>query len=393
MRKFGVLWGGILAARILAPWATFGGALDMDEVFARSVVDRGNTIRLEHVFEKARAGGPIVVGTIGGSITMGTAASKPERRWANLVADWWAEEFPQCPATLVNAGIGATGSLFGAHRVKGDLLESRPDFVVVEFAVNDSPDLLHAEALEGLVRQILRCPSRPAVLLLFTMNMVGANAQAWHEKVGRHYGLPMISYRDALWPEIEAGRLAWEDISPDEVHPNDRGHAYCAEFINRYLAEILRKTAADGDGTLREIPPLPEPLFTDLFEYTRRLPAADLEVASNEGWILDAEKGWTTDRAGDEIVFRVPGDFMAMRFYRIRGDMGIAEVRIDGGEPVKLNAWFAPKWGGYVPSEVIGRRLGPGVHEVRVRVLEETAPQSRGHRFEIREILCAGKQQ
>ena len=34
------------------------------------------------------------------------------------------------------------------------------------------------------------------------MNNAGGNAQEWHGKVGEHYGLPMVSFRDALWPEV-----------------------------------------------------------------------------------------------------------------------------------------------------------------------------------------------
>jgi len=78
-----------------------------------------------------------------------------------------------------------------------------------------------AETLEGLVRQVLKRPNHPAVVLLFMMNRQGANAQEWHGKIGRHYGLPMVSFRDALWPEIQAGSMKWEDVEADMVHPND----------------------------------------------------------------------------------------------------------------------------------------------------------------------------
>lgn len=43
-------------------------------------------------------------------------------------------------------------------------------------------------------------------------------------------------HRSRLWPEIEAGRLKWEDVEADTVHPNDRGHAYAARFITERLA-------------------------------------------------------------------------------------------------------------------------------------------------------------
>ena len=139
-----------------------------------------------------------------------------------------AADFPQAQVTFVNAGIGATGCNFGALRAQRDLLSKRPDFVVVEYACNDANTQAAAETLEGLLRQILKQPNQPAVIMLFMMARGGRNAQEWHSKVGRHYGLPMVSFRDAFWPEIEAGRMKWEDVIADQVHPNDRGHACCA---------------------------------------------------------------------------------------------------------------------------------------------------------------------
>ena len=52
-------------------------------------------------------------------------------------------------------------------------------------------------------------------------------------------GLPMVSFRDAMWPEFSAGRLAWRDYYADEVHPNDAGHEVAAAFLRRLLAEHL----------------------------------------------------------------------------------------------------------------------------------------------------------
>jgi hypothetical protein len=61
---------------------------------------------------------------------------------------------------------------------------------------------------------------------------------------GDHYRLPMISYRDPLWAEIQAGRMKWTDISPDVVHPNDRGHAYAARFATCLLDRALERLPA-----------------------------------------------------------------------------------------------------------------------------------------------------
>lgn len=355
--------------------------LDADKMYSRAVVDAGNTSRLKHVFEKAKRGEKITVGVIGGSITQGACASKPENRWANLVTKWWKKKFPKAKIELVNAGIGATGSLYGAARAQNHLLKYKPDFVVVEYAVNDPNDEEHAKSMEGLLRQILDSPKKTAVMMLFTMNKNGQNAQQWHSKVGRHYGIPMISYRDAVWPEVAKGKITWKDISPDEVHPNDRGHKYCAAFLTRFLDGVL-----DGN-TKNEVP---EPLFTDIYETARQFCRNDLVPTSNKGWKKN-KNGWEAGKPGSEIAFEVPGRLIAIRFYRVCGDMGIVKVTVDGKNPVKLNGWFGATWGGYTPTEIVAKGLSPGVHKVRIRLLEDKAAESKGHKFEIHEILSFGK--
>src|ERR1035441_4869521 len=253
----------LLPVLISCLWAKTSQGLaaqsDENALGTRSLVSLGDTARLQRALFKSRRGETVSLGMIGGSITQGAGASQPERRYGDLVAAWWRKTFPQAKIEYVNAGIGATGSDYGALRAKRDLLSHHPDFVVVEYAVNDSDNDAAAETLEGLVRQILGEPNSPAVMLLFTMNQSGGNAQKAHAKVGWHYDLPMVSFRDALWPEIEQGRMKWGDVEADVVHPNDRGHAYCAKFIIQVLEKVLGEVAA---GALpRQIKPTPAPLL------------------------------------------------------------------------------------------------------------------------------------
>ena len=89
--------------------------------------------------------------------------------------------------------------MYGSLRAGRDLLSSAPDLVVVEFAVNDN--WTDGEAYEGLVCQILAQPNQPAVILLFMMWERGGNDQEMQARVGRHYDLPMVSFRDAMSPK------------------------------------------------------------------------------------------------------------------------------------------------------------------------------------------------
>jgi len=364
-----------------------------DKVYERSLVSMGDTARLQRAITKAEKGGKFVVGTIGGSITQGASASTPDKNWSSLVAKWWKDHFPKADVKLVNAGIGATGSLIAAHREYNDLLKYKPDVVVCEFSVNDGNEQLSAETLEGVVRQALNSANKPPVMLLFTMNNVGGNAQEWHSKVGSHYKLPMLSSRDALTPEVESGKMKWTDILADVVHPNDAGHAYYAGFVTRVF-DTVRAGLQSGakPGRLAKVP---KPLFSDVFEFAHLYNADNLVPSSNNGWgfgnAWSFGKCWTADKAGAELEFDVAGDTISIMYFRIKRDMGIVEARIDDREPVKLDGWFDQDWGGYSAFAILGRNLGPGIHKVRIKVLEEKAPSSNGHLFEVHAILTAGK--
>jgi lysophospholipase L1-like esterase len=361
------------------------------EQISRSLVDNGNPIRIQHAMARARRGEPVTIGVIGGSITQGAKASTADQRWGEQVGAWWRTRFPQSEVSFVNAGIGATGSNLGAHRVQQHLLVAEPDFVVAEYAVNDPDEPLTDDAIEGLVRQILKSPRRPGMMLLFTMSRGGNNRQARHIPVGKHYGLPMVSFRDAMWPEIEAGKLAWEDIIADEVHPNDPGHRLCAEFVVAVLDNLLANLPEDP--ALPPIPAIPAPLHTDLFEFATMYNAANLEPVANRGW-MQQEKGpfgpvWVADEPGSVLEYRLSGEQFILVFHRIRKDMGRIRVTLDDQPPQVFDAWFAATWGGYSATGPLAR-VPNGEHRVRIELLDEKAAESGGTHFEIRAILAAG---
>lgn len=363
--------------------------LNSPELLARSLVSAGNTARLQHVLAKARRGETVTVAVIGGSITQGAKASKPEDRYGNRIAAWWQTTFPKAKVEFVNAGIGATGSNYGSLRAQRDLLTHRPDCVVVEYSVNDGDAEPAAHSMEGLVRQILAQPNFPAVVMLFMVNRKGGSAQAWHAKVGRHYGLPMVSYRDVVWPEIEAKRLAWDQVSPDDVHPNDLGHTRAAQFVTTFLAQTLAKLPADGQ--LPAIEKIPAPLFTDLFEHTALCEAGDLQPTVNHGWDFDAtNKCWRSAVPGSVIEFQVRGKQVYFMYFRIKKAMGQAKVQLDDAKPQLCEAWFDQTWGGYRVSDVIGKDLPPGPHRVRVELLTTKNAGSSGHEFRILGLGAAG---
>jgi lysophospholipase L1-like esterase len=362
---------------------------DEGALCARALTAKGDLARLHRQLDRARQGERIVVGVIGGSITQGAAASAPEKCYGNLVAAWWRQQFPGTKVKFVNAGIGATGSDYGALRARRDLLSQEPDFIIVEYAVNDGNKQTCAETLEGLLRQILKQPNQPAVLLLFMMHRDGHNAQEWFAKVGNHYRLPMVSYRDPLWAEIQAGRMTWADISPDEVHPNDRGHAYAARFITSFLDEAFRSLPASYAAA--SVPSLPAPLLTDLFEHVTLIEADLLKpLASNDWSHYSRDDCWKSGQAGSTIEFEIEGRVIPTMHYALRAPMGRARVSVDGVETQDLEAWFDQTWGGYRKTRQVARDLAGGKHRVRFELLPEKHAQSDGHEFRILGLAAAG---
>ena len=57
-------------------------------------------------------------------------------------------------------------------------------------------------------------------------------------KLQKAYNVPMISYHDAIMPEIEAGTIKWTEISPDNIHPNDVGHGLLAQMLTNFVGKI-----------------------------------------------------------------------------------------------------------------------------------------------------------
>jgi len=372
-----------------APGALQADAKSQEErIMERSLLNAGDSARLQHLFAKARKGEKVTLAVIGGSITAGAAASKPELRYGDRIAAWWRQQFPKCTVEFVNAGIGATGSNYGALRASRDLLNHHPDFVVVEYAVNDPNLQAFAITLEGLLRQILNQPQKPAVMMVFMMTAAGNNAQEWHSKVGLHYGIPMVSYRDALWPEIFGKQMAGSDVFADEVHPNDRGHGYVAAFVTHYMETVLKTKG----GRLPAIKPIPAPLLSDLYEHTHLYYGKDLQPTSNQGWVFDAPgQVWFSETPGSVFEADVEGREVNVLAFRIKGAMGHAKVQVDSQPPVVLEAWFDATWGGYTFTEPVAHHLPAGKHHVRIELLEEKAAGSTGHGFKVFGLGTAGE--
>src|SRR5689334_11024572 len=208
------------------------------------------------VFDKLRAGRPVTVAYIGGSITVGQGASNAEKSsYRALTTAWLRQRFPKVEITEINAALPFTGSLYGTMRARRDVIAQKPDLVFVEFAASDAGDdeTMVKKAVEGLLRQLLIIPQPPEVVMLYAPNAKRTARAEWHDAIAAHYQVPAVNLQEKVGAIIEAGKTNAAALWPagkDGVNPTDAGHKIYADLITTFLAEQEKLEASPIVRTL-----------------------------------------------------------------------------------------------------------------------------------------------
>ncbi|KAL4423591.1 hypothetical protein ABPG77_004631 [Micractinium sp. CCAP 211/92] len=270
------------------PWQ----ALLTDEEVQRAEAYYGTGRRIRKVAAKLLAGEPIQVYTLGGSVTRGLGASKPEFNYANRLFALINATFPHPKHVFANKGIGGTSSGIFTACVEA-LVPPEADLAIVEFTYNepdnepfDSPP---RRGFEELLRKLLKLKNGPAVILLhhyswwFTYGdgvdrgLYYRMGEAQLGLFSNYYDMPQVSMRNVLWPLMAAGVKGFKPekvnngglghTSPldipipgaqpgeeedyyyhDRTHPSDRGHKMMAEAVAGPLLRAAADEAAEQAG-------------------------------------------------------------------------------------------------------------------------------------------------
>jgi len=357
--------------------------------YQRGLVNQGTQQTLDTFLEKIQKKEKIVYGAIGGSITAGAKAEpSKEKAYAPLFAKWLKSK-TECQ--FINAGIGATTSMYGAFRAQRDILCYKPDIITIEFAVNDKVNPDTAASFEYLVRQCVTQKQNPLVILIFTMFSDGSNFQNIHIPIGQHYNLPMLSYRDTVYLDIESGKLNWIDISDDEVHPNNDGHAFIYKMLKKYI-----ESPTDTPCLLdRYIPKYLNPI-AQKYEGGRIITPAKMEVKANKDWQIisssNAESCYHAESPGASMTLEFIGQQLTIGCEQYAGDFGKIEVLIDDKAVVVIDGFYkkpeVQEWaGGHTVLTILAKDLPNERHSVKIKLLDEKHPGSKGYNFNIRYLL------
>ncbi len=340
-----------------------------------------NNKKLADLMLRAEKGEDITVGVIGGSITQGSSATKPQNTYSQIMWRWWQATFPDSEITFVNAGIGATTSYLGVHRVEKDLLASEPDFVIVEFAVNDANTDFFKISYDNLVRRILTDENSPAVMLVFMTQESGTSAQANCSFVGVKYGLPMISYREAVLDEIKAGAFTWKDISPDNIHPNDKGHAMLGEMIWKYLNDVYENVDTYTQEEVLDVPAegnIPYKYANGkILDNTNLTPDALGSFTAGSKLLYDRfHDGWTTTAGVGEYKITVEAKNIGIIYGMLTsGKGGTFDIYVDGEKVTSINSDFTGGWGNYAETKEIISFETTGTHVIEVKKADGSAAE------------------
>lgn len=348
--------------------------------------------RLKNLMKRAAKGESLVIGFLGGSITQGSLSSTPKTCYAYLVYEWWKKSFPNAAFSFVNGGIGGTTSHYGGARAWKDVLCYRPDIVTVDFSVNDDANEFFEETYEGTLRRLLAAPSDPAVVVLNNVFYdTGKNAQNYHNRIADHYGIPHVSIKDTVYPDVESGKIVRADITPDNLHPNDKGHRLVADEICKLLdsikAEMEEETIAgeniEGKSTKTEASVLlPAPLTENAYEHSRLIQIQDNE-AILDGFLVDPiekkgmldifKNGWTAAHTNDKISFEIECSCLAVQYRKsVQQPVPKAKAVIDGDEAhaVILDGNFTEDWGDCLYLEPLLHHAEKKVHRIEITVTD-----------------------
>ena len=292
------------------------------------------------------SGSEIKLAFVGGSITQ--AAGTPGRGTQITPGTWYAKKVADYMAnngflpanatvTLIDAGRAGMGSDAAMCYLASNVVAQNPDLVVVECSANDyatfngdqipkgedrtgTAHRADQRGMEGVLRQLLTMGTPPGVILLgmvygnsdteiagakdvpsSSLRPISCTFQDRHLRVARHYGVPLVSYRDEYWPgalEAEDPFMRtfynYNDTPVDYVHPNGTGHHQMAEVIFTLL-----DTAKSAPATPSPSYSLPSQIFSNPGSYGTM---TEVSASSHAGiTVLPGQNGsgdtWVTNNA------------------------------------------------------------------------------------------------
>ncbi|WML35465.1 SGNH/GDSL hydrolase family protein [Clostridium sp. OS1-26] len=318
---------------------------------------------------------------LGGSITEGTGASIYENSYTYKVGEYLKVLYKDKNVDIINSGVSGTGSNFGVFRLKTDVIAKDPDLVFIEFAVNDRIENSYnaAVTMEGILKQLSKLKSKPAVVILITPTGLADACSSVHKRVAYYYGVPVIDIQDYMYRHIGVDDYTWQDISIDNLHPNDKGHSIYAECIINSIKDldILNRKPIEKINTITG------------YEFNNPNIISYEKATFYGHWreeninIPQIEIAAVSDTIGDCLEFNFNGKCIAITTL-LSEESGCMEIKIDG-----IN-YFLDLYTNlplYFSSAINLFNLSEGNHDIIIRVSDRKNLSSKGNKITIGSFL------
>ena len=375
---------------------------------------------LSNTYYRLRTEKKLRVAYFGGSVTDGFSFDKSctrEHSWRTLSFNWLCSQFPDATITQTNAGVGGTGTIFGAYRAIDHLKlaseTEKPDLVFIEFAINDSYgnnkdyNTTPGVYMESIVQTIYKYAPKADIVMVFTTDYrlrdTEFSIKLEHREVADAYHIPYVDVGARLWKDMveeNGGEIpvykwhpgdpenspVWEKHFSDNAHPAKAGYAKYAQYLIEFLDDVFKnKTevpaclvdAYKPSAPLHELPIAP---YIDGVQGV--VSAEDTALINENGFLV-------SDKAGTTLTFRFTGTDLRFWVYAhsfAEEEAGCLEVQVDGGETKKLSL----VGNNHLPLPAASN-LANGEHTVKA-VLSPATPAG-GVNLDLRYVLITGDTQ
>lgn len=239
--------------------AAAGASLDWYEnIKSASLLSEGTNGRLDTFIKKLMQGEEVTVVAIGGSVTEGAGAGSFDKSYADKFVQGLEAEYPDATVNYLNVGFSGTPSSLGVIRYDHDVtekLETNPDLVIIEFAVNDWQEETNSRAYESMIKTILEKDEDTAVVLMFAVFRNKWNLEELYTDMGYQYGLPMVSAKQGTKDAFAAGNLTDSQFFFDEYHPTAFGHTVMSDallyLVDQKKNNLVEKTEIDFSNPVK----------------------------------------------------------------------------------------------------------------------------------------------
>jgi len=195
-------------------------------------------LKLHKSIQKLTSGQPIRIVAIGDSLTQGWMVRKG---YLDFFAELLKVKFPRCDATIINRGIPGDTAEGGLFRLREDVLDSNPDLVFIQFALNDAftgvPPALFKNTIRTMVDQI-RSDTFAEILLLTSVPIMHQEEDFMAEnfysrliEISGEESIPIALVHQHWKKMMSEGTDIRSLVQMDMVHPNMEGYRLMAEAI------------------------------------------------------------------------------------------------------------------------------------------------------------------